>query len=115
MISRKAFSHRHTTDMSRHWCPRSQRFTGGDALLTYLDNGWEVYNEVTYEEYWQGGARRMFIYEFVLIKGGQHVRMRVIDNPFVERLMRDLQIRALPTAHARSKIRQSSRIVKQVH
>jgi hypothetical protein len=101
--------------MSRHWCPQSQRYAGGDALLTYLYDGWEIRDEVYYEEYWQGGARRMFIYDFVLVNADQRVTMHVIDNPFVERLLRELPVRVLPRAATRPQVSQSRRRVQQLH
>ena len=115
MVRQKVFSHRHTTDMSRHWSPQSQRYAGGDALLTFLNNGWEVQNEVYYEEFWQGGSRRTYIFDFVLSNDGQRVTMRVIDNPFVDRLMRELQVTVLPIAQARGRVRRSRRMVKHLH
>ena len=115
MVCQKAFSHIRTVGISRHWCPLSQRYAGGDALLNYLNRGWEVHDEVYYEEYWHGGARRVLIFYFVLANNGQCVTMRVLGNPFIERLMRELQVEALPTAVTQARVRQPRRVVHQLH
>ena len=115
MDRQKAFSHRHSTDMSRHWCPQSQRYAGGDALLTHLHNGWQIKDEVYYEQYWQGGARRVVIYYFALANNGQRVTMPVVNNPFVERLMREMALTVLPASANRAGGRQPRGMMRQLH
>lgn len=83
-------------DVVSHWCPRSQRFTGGDAFLTYLDEGWEVGPEVFYEEFGQTGGRRVIVYYFELTRNGETLRMPVISNPFVERVIHALNLKVTP-------------------
>ncbi len=85
-------------DVVSHWCPRSQRFTGGDALLTYLDEGWKIEPEAFYEEFGQTGGRRVIVYYFELSRGEETVRMPVISNPFVERLIHALDLKVYPAA-----------------
>ena len=115
MVRQNIFSHRHSTDMSRHWCPQSQRYAGGDALLTYLHNGWQMKDDVYYEEYWQGGARRVVIYYFALVNNGHWVTMGVIHNPFVERLMHEMALKVIPVAANRARVRQPRRMIHQLH
>lgn len=79
------------TDRPRHWCPRSQRYAGGDALLTHLNNGWKIEGEIEVEEYWHGGSRRILIYCFVLTQNDQRLTMRVPGNPFVDRLLLEVR------------------------
>ncbi|MGQ9889854.1 MAG: hypothetical protein ACUVSX_15420 [Aggregatilineales bacterium] len=83
-------------DVVSHWCPRSQRFTGGDALLTYLDEGWEIKPEAFYEEFGQTGGRRVTVYYFELRRGEETARMPVISNPFVEHLIHALDLKMCP-------------------
>jgi hypothetical protein len=84
-------------DVKRHWCPRSEAFTGGDALVTFLHNGWELAGDVAYEEEWRAG-RPVSIYFFPLARHGEHVLMPVIVNPYVEYVVVSLEARMVPTA-----------------
>ena len=88
-------------DQRQHWCPHSQRYAGGDALITRLNDGWEVSDEIYYEEYWHGGSRKVLIYNFVLVNHEDTVTMRVLSNPFVERFVSELNIDILPARAGR--------------
>ena len=90
------------THTPRHWSPQSQRFAGGDALLTLLSSGWSIQEDVYYEEFWHGGSRCALIYHFTLTRGQQRAVMRVVDNPFIDRLLAELPVRVVPAAHTRS-------------
>jgi hypothetical protein len=103
------------TDLPRHWCPQSERYTGGDALLTCLNEGWKVQDDIYYEEHWHGGSRRVLIYYFVLVKDNQSVTMRVISNPTIDRLLSQLGIRVIPTAAVRARMRQPQQVQRQLH
>ncbi len=83
-----------------HWSPLSQRFAGGDALITYLAEGWEVGPEIRYEEFGQAGGRKVVVYYFDLRRDKQSVYMPVISNPYVERLVQVLHLRLVSTARA---------------
>ncbi len=102
------------TDRPRHWCSQSERYAGGDALLTYLHDGWKIQGDIFYEEYWHGGARRILIYYFVLTLKDECVTMRVIGNPMIDRLLDELHIRVVPTAAVRARVRQPQHVRKQL-
>lgn len=87
-------------DVITHWCPQSQRFAGGDALLTYLDEGWEIGTKVFYEEFGQTGGRQIVVYYFELHRDNQTIRMPVITNPYVLRLVQNMSLDIVPTARA---------------
>jgi len=74
-------------DVTHHWSPRSQKFAGGDALLTALQRGWEVANAVEEEKYWHGDARAVSVYHFTLRRDGVEIAMPVIENPYVTRML----------------------------
>ena len=99
MVTHQSFIKEYYTGSYCHWCPLSQPYAGGDALLSYLGSGWEVHDDVYYEEYWHNGNRRVLIYFFTLANARQRVVMRVLTNPFVERLLRELQVRVLSVAN----------------
>lgn len=79
-----------------HWCPRSQRYAGGDALITKMDEGWEIAPEVVIEEHEQTGGRHIVVYHFELSQGNQILHMPVVCNPYVERLVSALSLRVVP-------------------
>ncbi len=74
-------------NLSRHWCPLSQRYTGVDALLSRLDNGWKIWGDIDFDEYWFGESRHTLIYHFMLIKQDNRVTMHVLHNPVLDRLL----------------------------
>lgn len=75
----------------RHWHAESERFTGGDALFTALDDGWDIDDTVHYEEHWNSGSQVVVVYYFQLKRGGERMTMPVITNPFVRRMLKDMQ------------------------
>src|SRR5687768_9107618 len=56
-----------TTDEHRHWCPVSEKFASGDALVSALDQGWAVEGVVFREDHWAAGVRRVPIYHIKLV------------------------------------------------
>jgi hypothetical protein len=103
------------TDRPRHWCPKSQRYAGGDALLTHLNDGWKIQGDIHFEEYWHGGSRRILIYYFVLTQNDQWITMRVQGNPFIDRLLAELRLPVIPTAAVRARSRQPQRMSEQIN
>jgi hypothetical protein len=81
--------------LKRHWCPLSQEYAGGDALLTALDRGWQIVGVVFCQEVWHGGSRRIRVYHIDLTRDLTTVRMRVLSNPFVERLLSEESVRVV--------------------
>ena len=71
----------------RHWNPFSEKYTGGDALVTALDEGWKVRGVVFRQELWLAGVRRVCLYHIELERGGETQRMVVLQNPYVNRLL----------------------------
>lgn len=74
-------------DDVRHWCPHSEPFTGGDALLTALLDGWEMSTHIRKETHWYAGMRFVNIYYFELTRNGETRTMPVVDNPCVDKLI----------------------------
>lgn len=74
-------------DITTYWHPNSEAFAGGDALLTALNNGWQVMGEVRCETHWYAGMRSIRIYHFVLERDGEQMKMPVVNNPYVNRLI----------------------------
>lgn len=68
----------------RHWCPRSEPYTGADSLLTALDQGWKVINNAVYREVVMFNQRRhTTIFYFRIHRNGHTRTMAVVSNPFV--------------------------------
>lgn len=75
-------------DITQHWDAASQSYGGGDALLTFLSQGWEMETHVEMEYKWFGGNRRVRVYHCTLRRDGQYVVIPVVHNPYVNRLLR---------------------------
>lgn len=74
-------------DVFHHWHGPSQKFAGGDSLMTALFLGWSLKKVVLLEKHWRTGARRMNIYHFELFREDEVMAMPVLANPYVERLI----------------------------
>ncbi len=86
-------------DMYRHWHADSERYTGGDALNTALDEGWTIKDVVGFQEIHHMGARGTVIYHFELTRGSDEaVTMPVVGNPYVDRLVMLMQFKLVPLA-----------------
>ncbi|HEX2906871.1 MAG TPA: hypothetical protein VHO69_08430 [Phototrophicaceae bacterium] len=86
-------------DMIRHWHPESEKYTGGDALFTALENGWEISKDVRFEEYWHAGVRSVLVYHFELTRGDETMVMPVIRNPYVNRIVREMPAQLIPVGN----------------
>jgi hypothetical protein len=73
----------------RHWCPSSEEYAGGDALLTLLDKGWQITGVIFCQEFWCGQARRHHVYHFQLVRDQMKHKLSVISNPYVARMVRE--------------------------
>src|SRR5262245_9637746 len=89
-------SHFEYMDVTCHWSANSQKYAGGDALVTFLYNGWDMVETVFYEEYWHAGGRLVMIYYFDLEQDGETVHVPVLGNPFVHRMVNNLPLQLLP-------------------
>ena len=41
----------------RHWCA-DEKYAGGDALLTVIDQGWVIGGVIFRQDFWHAGIRR---------------------------------------------------------
>ncbi|MBI1281751.1 MAG: hypothetical protein GC179_26735 [Anaerolineaceae bacterium] len=88
-------------DIYRHWHVDSERYTGGDALNTALDEGWAINDVVGFQEIHHMGARGTVIYHFELTRReDEAVTMPVVGNPYVDRLVQLMQFKLVPLAKA---------------
>jgi hypothetical protein len=85
--------------ITRHWHAASERFAGGDSLMTALNGGWQIVPPVVAETHWRAGTRCVMVYTFELKRGAETMTMPVITNPFVERLIADNALPLMPQRH----------------
>ncbi len=79
-------------EVNRHWCDTSERYAGGDALLTAMQNNWRVEAICYRQEYWHAGTRQVTVFHFDLVNGNDRMTMPVITTPFVRRMIRELSL-----------------------
>ncbi len=82
----------------RHWHAPSERYTGGDSLVTMIEAGWSVGEIARIEEHWLSPTRRVRVIHFELKRQGDTQFMSVISNPYVENLVTAFGIHAIPIA-----------------
>lgn len=83
------------SDIPRHWCPYSERYTGCDSLLSAIDQGWHLEDTAFIQHHWSN-KRMIPIYYFYLRKDGQISKMRIIENPYVAKILRTYNIKVRP-------------------
>lgn len=83
-------------DKIRHWHSDSERYTGGDALYTAVENGWSLGEVVGFEEYSRMGVNAVAVYYFELTRGDERQMMPVLNNPFVRRLIKETGAKLVP-------------------
>lgn len=76
---------------SQYWTPR-EGYAGGDHLLTALQNGWDIVDCVE-EQIWYTGARCVSLYHFTLQRKDEKMVMPVVNNPYVERFIKQSQLK----------------------
>ena len=78
-------------DVTQHWHSKSQKYAGGDCLVTLFFNGWEILS-VSREYHWFAGMRSVSIYYFELARGAERITMPVIHTPYVTALIHRLNL-----------------------
>jgi len=92
----------------RHWSDQSEKYAGGDSLLTALESGWELDETVYYEDFWYAGSRQVTIYHVELKRADQKIAMPVLSNPYIRRLLPRLATKVLPVSERSSGLRRQS-------
>jgi hypothetical protein len=88
MINRSTLNfHVEYLDVTQHWCPLSEKYAGGDALLTAVDEGWNMGSRVICEEHWFAGMRLTRVFHIELHRNGERRIMPVLHNPYVDRML----------------------------
>lgn len=91
--------HADYVDVTQHWSAISEVYAGGDSLITAFHNGWEIVGEITREEKWFAGMRSAVLYHIPLRRNEIEVVMPVLNNPYVNRIMRDSGVDVIPHNH----------------
>jgi hypothetical protein len=71
----------------RHWCPKSEAYTGCDSLLSALDCGWNLRTNLKIYRHPQG-SRSSLTFAVLLEKDNRLVEMRIVDSPSIRRVLR---------------------------
>ncbi len=70
---------------SQHWSYSSERYAGGDNLLTAIARGWQIDKQVRLKRHWFAGMRCIEIFVFTIRRDGVVAKMEVLGNPYVYR------------------------------
>lgn len=101
MMSESKNYHADYPDIKRYWSDTSQRYAGGDHLLTALQRGW-VMGDVVYEQrVWHGGSRLVIIYHIDLTRESETMIMPVVTTPFIRRMIRRMGCKIMPLEERR--------------
>ena len=77
----------HQDITSQHWSYSSERYAGGDNLLTAVARGWTIDNKVTLRRHWFAGMRCIEIFHFTIRRDEVVADMAVVGNPYVYRYL----------------------------
>ena len=72
---------------SQHWSYSSERYAGGDNLLTAIARGWSIDKVVTLRRHWFAGMRCIEIFHFTIRRDDVVADMAVLGNPYVYRYL----------------------------
>ena len=88
-------AYEHYMDDNRHWCPRSEQYTGADSLISALRRGWVMTGSVYREDIFLRGNRHTTVFHFELRDGDTLHVMSVISNPFLMRFLQNRRLQIL--------------------
>ena len=72
---------------SQHWSFSSERYAGGDNLLTAIARGWAIDSKVRLRRHWFAGMRCIEIFHFTIRRDDVVADMAVLGNPYVYRYL----------------------------
>ena len=79
-------------DNHRHWCPASETYAPVEVLLRYVRQGWKLDDLVVTETHVFTSCLCTAIYFFVLRRDGMLIRMPVLTNPIVLRMVNNCRL-----------------------
>ncbi len=79
------------SDRGRHYCPKSEAYTGVDSLLSAFYRGWLPSQIVYRHQVWRG-SRPVNIYYFELRHNDELMTMPIIENPHVVTLIEKYEL-----------------------
>lgn len=91
-------SHFEYMDVVRHWSSKSQKYAGGDAVMTLLSNGWRIAETVFLEEYWHAGSRCVTIFHLEMHRDDEVMNVPVLSNPYVRRMVDTMPVQVRPVS-----------------
>jgi len=91
-MSREWETHDYYTRKPRHYCPRSEAFTGADSLISKLRQGWTPSGRIYEHKVLFKGSRFTTVYYFELRRDGDMLTMPVVSNPYVQRLVHEMRL-----------------------
>ncbi len=95
------------SDLHRHWHPKSEKYCGGDALITAIANGWRLVEPIYEEKFWHAGTRLVVVYHAFLERGDEEALMSIVANPFIRRGLRTRKWSMLPYEDLEKRLRPS--------
>lgn len=78
-----------------YWSPHSEEYASGDALLAAFDDGWQVDGVIFRQEVWLTAGRRTYVYHISLKRAGETLKMKMVYNPFITRLIFRLNVQVV--------------------
>jgi hypothetical protein len=80
---------------TRHWSPQSEPYASGEALLQALESDWKVDGVIFRQEVPLGGDRRTYVYHVNLRRDHEQMKMKMVHNPFIARLIYRLNVQVV--------------------
>ncbi len=77
--------------LKKHWCAKSERYTGADSLLTAQSRGWHMIDYTVDSSHF---CRTQCVTIYIVELMNNHddtIFMNVIANPYMERLIQQFE------------------------
>jgi hypothetical protein len=96
MLASASNYHVQYMSVTQYWSPTSEKYAGGDALVTALHHGWKISPTIQLEKKWFAGNRQVLVYHFELTRDEETMIMPVINNPYVDKLVYQPGLEVIP-------------------
>lgn len=73
--------------LKRHWHAGSEDYTGCDAFLAMLDQGWQIADVVLCESVHFSGNRRTQLYHFLMTHKQEKIAISIISSPLLLKMI----------------------------
>jgi hypothetical protein len=85
--------------LNRHWHAGSEDYSGCDAFLAMLDQGWQITDAVLCEKFYFASNRQTQVYHFLMTRNQEKVAISVVSSPLLLNIISRFNLPVLCMEH----------------